>query len=411
MKGVGQGLIGLARRNPHVQRLGARVRRMELWLREVTLRPYYRRRLKAPVDGSLAVFNAYWYRGYGCNPAAVYRAARRLVPGLRGVWVVTPGGVASLPEDVEHVVAGSRAYYDVIARAKVFVGNVNFPDEVVKREGTVHVMTHHGTPLKLMATDLRGRAIPEAQIDFEGLARRCARWDYSVSSNAHSTQVWGRVYPGAYETLEVGYPRNDLLANATRDTSRQARSGLGIDSHERVVLYAPTFRDDESGYVERLDLVELAGRLGEGWTWLSRLHHIYAKDPFRGRPTGPPRVIDVSGHPSIETLCLAADVLITDYSSVLFDYAVLDRPIVIHAPDWERYRAERGTYFDLLAEPPGVVTRTLPEVETALRMGLVDDDAARSLRAAFRSRFCAFDQGDAAERVVRRAWSLDASQP
>jgi CDP-glycerol glycerophosphotransferase len=112
----------------------------------------------------------------------------------------------------------------------------------------------------------------------------------------------------------------------------------------------------------------------------------------------------VSAQPSVETLYLAADVLITDYSSAMFDYAVLDRPIVIHAPDWELYRELRGTYFDLMAEPPGVVTTTEAELIDALRSGAAWGEEARSLRSAFRARFCSLDDGHAAERVVRRVW-------
>ena len=110
-------------------------------------------------------------------------------------------------------------------------------------------------------------------------------------------------------------------------------------------------------------------------------------------------MLDVSAHPSVEELCLAADVLVTDYSSIMFDYAVLDRPIVIHAPDWETYRAKRGTYFDLLAEPPGRRDARPPtEVADALRAA---PTSRPSCAAAFRERFCALEDGGAAERVVR----------
>ena len=95
--------------------------------------------------------------------------------------------------------------------------------------------------------------------------------------------------------------------------------------------------------------------------------------------------------------------LLTDYSSIMFDYAVLDRPIVIHAPDWEAYKTLRGVYFDLMTEHPGVVTRTEPEVVEALRTDAWSEDAARA-RAAFRARFCALEDGRAADRVVRRVW-------
>jgi CDP-glycerol glycerophosphotransferase len=107
-------------------------------------------------------------------------------------------------------------------------------------------------------------------------------------------------------------------------------------------------------------------------------------------------------------------VLVTDYSSIMFDYGVLDRPIVAHVPDLDEYESRRGTYFDVTADRPGVVTRSDSELIEALRSGeALGDDAARA-RAAFRARFCYLDDGHAAERVVRRVWlgeSLDPVAP
>jgi CDP-glycerol glycerophosphotransferase len=137
---------------------------------------------------------------------------------------------------------------------------------------------------------------------------------------------------------------------------------------------------------------------------LARLHYFYGEDPELRRLHEAGRVRDVAGHPSIEELCLAADVLLTDYSSLMFDYAVLDRPIVIHAPDWETYKAIRGTYFDLMAEPPGVVTRTDDQLLEALQTRSAWGEDSTALRTAFRAKFCALEDGRAAERVVRRLW-------
>ena len=389
-----------------VGRIGRRAVRRT---RRTELQRHYRSRLKQPIDPDLAVFGAYWYRGYQCNPRAIYEKARELVPGMRGVWVVKPGARAGFPEGVEHVVAGSREYYDVIARARIFVNNVNFPNHLVKRAGTVHVMTHHGTPLKHMGLDLQHAAGAGARMDFAALMRRCARWDFSVSSNELSTLVWERVYPTSYETLEVGYPRNDILALAGDEQVARVRAELGIRPGQQAVLYAPTHRDYVEGYVSVLDVAAVAEALGPEYVLMARLHYFYDSDPLLRRLHREGRIRDVAAHPSVEQLCLAADVLVTDYSSIMFDYAVLDRPIVIHAPDWDAYRTLRGTYFDLLAEPPGAVARSESELVEALR-STAHDEPARLARAAFRARFCSLDDGRAAERVVRRVWPESRAQ-
>jgi CDP-glycerol glycerophosphotransferase len=390
------------------ERLHARRRSLVATAQRVSLERHYRERLRRPVDPDLAVFAAYWYRGCVCNPRAIHEAARELVPGLRAVWVVGRRGADAMPGGVEHVIAGTPEYYDAIARAGTLVNNVNFPNHLVKREGSVHVMTHHGTPLKRMGLDLRDTPGRDGGMDFAALLRRCARWDYSVSQNAFSTLVWERVYPGSYESLEAGYPRNDVLVRATGEDVARVRAHLGIAPGRRAVLYAPTRRDHLDGYVAPLDVGAVAARLGPDVVVLARPHYSYGPDRALRELHRAGRVLDVAAHESVEELCLAADVLITDYSSIMFDYAVLDRPIVVHAPDWELYRAVRGTYFDLLAEPPGVVTRTEEEVVRAFASGAVWGAEADAARRAFRARFCALEDGHASERVVRRAWGLGA---
>jgi CDP-glycerol glycerophosphotransferase len=379
---------GVARRR--LRRLPGQARRT---LRRATdrdpLRRRYRARLREPLDSNLAVFAAYWYRGYSCNPRAIHERAQELVPGLRGVWVVNEG--VSVPEGVEHVVAGSEAYYDVLARATYFVNNVNWPNHVVKRDGQVHLMTHHGTPLKQMGMDL---ARLPGQRGLAGVLRRCRRWDYAVSANAFTTLQFERAYPTRYRTLETGYPRNDVLATTTDATVRAAREALGIESGQTAVLYAPTHREYSDDPAPPLDLATFAEGLGGDHVVMARLHYFHDEHPLLRELHAAGRIRDVASHPSVEELCLAADILVTDYSSIMFDFAVLDRPIAIHAPDWEVYREQRGTYFDLLTEGPGPVARTDEELLELVKAG------PGKPRAEFRERFCSLEDGHAAERVI-----------
>ncbi|HEY9326963.1 MAG TPA: CDP-glycerol glycerophosphotransferase family protein, partial [Streptomyces sp.] len=365
-------------------------------------RRYYWYWRKLPLDRGLAVYAAYWNRGVSCNPEAVFRKAQELAPGVRGVWVVSKNQVDSVPEGIDYVVPGTRRYWATMARATYFFNNVNFPDHVVKRPGQVHVMTHHGTPLKIMGLDQQDYPAAAQGLNFDRLLKRVDRWDWSVSANPHSTEVWARAYPGAARTLETGYPRNDVLASATDEQVRAAREGLGIRPGQRALLYAPTHRDYEAAFTSRLDLERFCASVGPDTVVMVRAHYFYggAKLPDSSS------VIDVSEHPRIEELCLAADALITDYSSVMFDYAHLNRPIVVHAPDWETYRTVRGVVFDLLSgrpgETPGAVATTTEELARVFNDGSWDSPANRELLAAFRARFCPYDDGRAAERVVRR---------
>jgi CDP-glycerol glycerophosphotransferase len=207
-----------------------------------TNQEYYRERLREPLDPDLAVYGAYWFRGYACNPRAIYEKARELVPNARGVWVVKRDAAGAVPPGVEYVHPRTREYWDLIARATYLINNVNFANHLIKREGSVHVQTHHGTPLKYMGLDLKRSETQGRGMDFDKLLERIARWDFSISSNPHSTGVWERVYPGTYETLEVGYPRNDALAGATPESVAAAWAGPGdrARSHRRALRADPS---------------------------------------------------------------------------------------------------------------------------------------------------------------------------
>ncbi|WP_155390197.1 CDP-glycerol glycerophosphotransferase family protein [Catellatospora paridis] len=384
-----------------------RIRSISAKARRVTRQPsralkyaLYRAQLRLPLDEHLAVYSAYWNAAYSCNPAAIYEKARELAPHIRGVWVVKADRVANIPAGVDYVIEESPAYFRAMARAKYFISNANFPEYIVKRPGSVVVLTHHGTPLKLMGMD----GLTFAGRDGTGsaeLRRLVARWDYSIAANPFSTEAWRTAFPGGYESLEYGYPRNDVLVSATPEHGVRVRAELGIEPGKRVILYAPTHRGSTPGARSSyLDAAALAESLGPDTVILARSHYFYEDRPSAA--AGAARVVDVTTHPRVEDLYLAADVLITDYSSTMFDFAVLDRPIAVYAADWSYYRRSRGAYFDIAEAHPGVIATTQDELVALFASGAVDGPDARQRRAAFRERFCALEDGRASERVVRR---------
>ncbi|MGW6278958.1 bifunctional glycosyltransferase/CDP-glycerol:glycerophosphate glycerophosphotransferase [Kribbella sp. NPDC055071] len=325
---------------------------------------------RGKLDPNLAAYSSYWFKQFACNPRAIYAKAADLAPHLRGVWVVDADYQSAIPEGVEYVIAGSPAYEKLLSRATYFISNMNWPKELDKREGQIHLQTQHGTPVLTTGIDLR--EIPEAadELDVEELMHLVDRWDFNLSSNRYSSEIWERTYPAYFEELEYGYPRNDRLLTATVDDVRAIRTSLGYDDSHLVVLYAPAAR--------ALDPGRLAAAIGEHCRVVSR-----------------PRSSD---HARDEELMLAADVLISDYSSITFDYANLDRPIVLFI-DGDQ---ERNTYFDVAGFSPGLVARSLTELRTAFRTGAFASPEAAKHRHLYREKFCEYDDGRAAERVVRR---------
>ncbi|MEU9667289.1 bifunctional glycosyltransferase family 2 protein/CDP-glycerol:glycerophosphate glycerophosphotransferase [Streptomyces bobili] len=380
-------------------------------LRTAVLRSYYRVQRMLPVQNDVAVFAAYWNTDYACNPAAVHQKLLELAPHMRTTWVMRPGPRNTPPAGTNVVHPGSFGFWRAMARGKYFVNNVNFPTAWVKRPGQIHLQTHHGTPLKRMGVDLAEFPVAQRSLDMKTLMQRVDRWDYSVSANSFTTAIWDRAYPAEYTPLDYGYPRNDVLVNATEADRERAREKVGVPAGTTVVLYAPTHRDYQHEPRPMLDLEGLAHQLGDGFTVLSRAHYFNLAAPGRGGAEQEAGIIDVSGYPSVEELYLAADCLLTDYSSLMFDYALLDRPIVLFANDWEVYRATRGTYFDIHVESPGPVVATETDLLDVFLSGRWSDEASAKARAEFRRRFCEFDDGFAAERVVRRVFLNQENVP
>ncbi|MGW5306570.1 bifunctional glycosyltransferase/CDP-glycerol:glycerophosphate glycerophosphotransferase [Streptomyces griseoluteus] len=362
---------------------------------------------RRPLDPDLVVYSASSHRGMLGDPAAVYRAAGAIAPRLRGVWVVRDEETAAtLPPGTEYVLLGSRRYLEVTARAAFFVNDVNWPGALVKRPGTTHIQTHQGTPLKYLGADLLDRPGARLGFDVPRMLRRADRWDYGLVANRHAELVWERAFPCHFTSVRTGSPRNDVLVGAGASRGREFRRRHGIPEDHTVVLYAPTRRDYvRGGHADRLDLAAFAAGLGEGHTLVVRLHPSLANGPARGAGLAELArrgvVVDATDEPDAAEVMLASDALVTDYSSIMFDYANLDRPIVVHADDWDTFRASRGAYLDITARPPGHVTHSQRELVKLFESGAWRDGESAALRADFRARFCEFEDGRAAERVVR----------
>lgn len=359
---------------------------------------------RRPLDPHLAVYSAFSHRGALGDPAAIQQAAGTLAPHVRPVWVVRPEAVEHVPDGVDIVTPGTPRYHRVMSRATYFFNNVNWAPGLVKREGQIHVHTHQGTPLKHMGADLLGRSVATYNLNVAAQLRRSDRWDYSLVSGRHAQWAWDRAYPCRFTSLATGAPRNDVLVRGDELRAAAVRQRLRIPDGHTAVLYAPTPRDHSKRYEPRVDFERLVCELGPGITLLVRLHRRYARAAVRSlqlRDLEQQGLLrDVTDERCVEDLMLASDALVTDYSSLMFDYVHLDRPVIVHADDWATYRASRGTYFDLLATPPGHVTAGTGQLARLFTSGAWQDERSAALRSDFRARFCEYDDGHAAARVV-----------
>ncbi|HYC81010.1 MAG TPA: CDP-glycerol glycerophosphotransferase family protein, partial [Solirubrobacterales bacterium] len=291
----------------------------------------------------------------------------------------------------------------VLEAADLLVANTHTDLEWRKRDGAVYLQTWHGTPLKRIHHDVLWA--PEGRL--ARLDRDVAQWDLLLSPNPISTPRLRRAFGFEGEVLESGYPRNDVLSAPDRDERRaRLRAELAIGAEQTAVLYTPTWRDDavfaEGGkdFELALDHDAFERRLGGEQVLLLRLHYMLTG---RLQAAGRPAVRDVSAWPDVADLYLAADVLVTDYSSTMFDFAVTGRPQLFFTYDLDDYRDRlRGFYFDLEPVAPGPLLATNDELLAALT-DLPAVAAAHAERySSFRETFCPLEDGGASDRVADR---------
>ncbi|WP_062213244.1 bifunctional glycosyltransferase/CDP-glycerol:glycerophosphate glycerophosphotransferase [Demequina oxidasica] len=354
---------------------------------------FYRR--FARVNSGMVVMENLWGRAPRLNCLAIDREIRRTHPGMRIVWSVGAADTPGVPSGWEYVVKGSHKYYRVLATAKYFFLDVNLPGFWKKRPRQVFTQLHHGTPLKRMGVEEVG----QDRRWVNGLLGRCQNWDYSLVSNSYSAEVWKHSYPVNCETLEYGYPRNDVLVNADDSAVQAARERVGVGSDARVILYVPTFRERDRDLIPAADFDLIAEALDDGDVLLMRGHYLAGRE--RGAELHA-SMLDVTSYDAVEDLYLAADVMITDYSSAMFDFANLNRPIIVFAYDWEQYRIQRGTYFDITVDSPGIVARTASELAAALSSREYESPESAARLNRFQELFCEFDTGHAARDIVAR---------
>ncbi|NGO10922.1 bifunctional glycosyltransferase family 2 protein/CDP-glycerol:glycerophosphate glycerophosphotransferase [Streptomyces sp. HC44] len=382
----------------------ARTLRKKLASGDTKIRLYHEVFSRLPVKKGLVVFESHLGRQYSDSPRAIYEEMRRQGLEFEAVWSYA-GSPEGFPSDATLVRRWSLPYLKALAQAEFWVDNQSYPLKLTKRPRTTYIQTWHGSALKRMGFDepewkLRSRPQQEDQ------QRTLDRFDRFLIRSEHDVRTLAHAFRLKEKTLlRVGYPRNDALVRARLEPGRPSLAAeLGIPENKKVLLYAPTFRGRGKGRFELpFDVERFADTFGDRYVLLVRSHyldHVVLPPSVRGR------VIDVSAHHDVTPLLALADGLITDYSSVMFDYALLDRPMFFFAYDYEEYvYGGRGTYFDLLEHAPGPVVRNEDELHAAL--GSLEKQVVRyaEARERFVSDFGEYDKGNAAQSVVDQFFS------
>ena len=373
-------------------------------------RGYYPLALRAPLRDSV-LFVSWKGKQCGDNPLGIAAELRRRGDDREHLWVVNDWSVP-VPAGGTGVLRGTREYFDALARSRWIVSNDDMQLPFRKRDGQFYLQTWHGTLLKRIGFDIENPQFISGTAYFDHLAADVAQWDLLLSPNQFSTPLMRRAFRYQGEIAEYGYPRNDVLRSPdAAAVASSVRSRLGLPDRKRVVLYAPTWRDNQvyaNGkryrFDMRLDLEQAHSVLGDDYVFLIRGHHQMADDVPAGMRPG--FAVNVTAYPDISELYLVSDVLVTDYSSAMFDYAATGRPMLFFTYDLEEYRDKlRGFYFDFEAEAPGPLLSTSGEVYSALA---ATDAAVAPYGDAYKrftEKFCSLDDGHAAARVCDRLFT------
>ncbi len=376
--------------------LGALRRRRSDWLRKLQYRPQSTVTLREAV-----LFESFQGKVIGDSSLDIYLELKSRRPDLEFIW--TTSAKTEAPVGSRAVRHGSKEWLRAIATSKYLVNNTNFPWYFRKVQGQIYLQTWHGTPLKRLGRDIENNHLTKSYLDT--MDREASYWDYLISPSPFCTAI----FPGAFnyrgEIIETGYPRNDRLSKTDSAARQRIREKIGIsDPSETVVMYAPTWRDynrSATGNWQSVNFMNENIELPEGFTMIYRGHtntHAVHKNEVAGR------AIDVTMYPDVTELYLAADVMITDFSSVMFDYTVTGKPIMFLAPDLERYRAERGFYFDFEDTAPGPILNSEQEVlQTLGRIDQVSKLYEKRYRA-WQQKFNGLEDGNSAARVVDLVW-------
>jgi CDP-glycerol glycerophosphotransferase len=380
---------------------------------------YYRAQRLLPIREQI-LFSSFHGKLCGDNPRGIADELRRRDDSRQTIWAINDRSVL-VPPGADSVLIGTRAYFRALARSRHLIYNDHVPLPYRKRTGQRHVQTWHGTPLKRLGFDIGTPSSASGVRYLDYMAADVAQWDLLLSPNPFSTPIMRRAFRFTGEICETGYPRNDALVAAAaasgnggmRDAdpgSAAIRQRLGLRPGLKVAMYVPTWRDnqhDEAGrYLLdfRLDLAAAADRLAGEWVLLIRGHHLMAGGIQAAAIPG--FTIDVTGYPDIGDLLRITNALITDYSSVMFDFAPTGRPMLFFTYDLESYRDKlRGFYFDFESEAPGPLLATSDQVVAAVAD--IDSVAAKytAAHSAFTARFCPLDDGKASARACDRIFA------
>ena len=368
---------------------------------------------KLPIKENTILYESFLGRNYSDSPKAIFNyLLENDKDKWNHIWILNDKNIVENEkefknENVKIIKRFSWQYFYYVTISKYFILNMRQPKWLYKKVEQTILSTWHGTPLKRLVFDMENvtSANKNYKKDFYNQSRN---WDYLIAANKYSEEVFESAFMYPKEKiLTYGYPRNDILHNYSADYKHQIKEKLNLPTSKKVILYAPTWRDDEfhsaGNYKFKLqmDLERMREEFGEEYVIALRMHYFISDNMDL---TGfEDFAFDFSKYNDINDLYISSDILITDYSSVFFDFANLRKPILFFTYDIEKYQSMlRGFYIDVHNDLPGPLLRTNDELIDSIKHIDLTMENYKEKYEAFYQKYCYLEDGNATQRIVNR---------
>lgn len=378
---------------------------------------YQIRNFGTKIDDNMIFFSSFNGKYYTDSPKAIYQYMKDNpeFKNYKFVWVFSkPENYEFLKENKNTIIISrySKEYEKYLEKSKYWIINHRLADHIHPKKSQVYVQCWHGTPLKRLGCDIQktDNALNTLKEVKKKYLLEAKKLNYMISPSKFTTEKLTSAFVLKQVNkqncvIEEGYPRNDFLYNYANEDIKRIKEKLGIANiNKKIILYAPTFRDNQhkSGigytYKTEVDFDKLQSELQDEYIILFRAHYFVSNsfdfEKYKGF------IYNVSDLDDINELYVISDILITDYSSVFFDYANLKRPMIFYMYDFEQYKDEMRGFYINLDELPGEITKTEDTLIKAVKEteNFVYDERYKK----FNNKFNYLDDGQATKRTVEQ---------
>lgn len=375
---------------------------------------YYKTKYK--MDDKTILFEAFGGRNYTCSPKAIYEKMLTMkeFKDYTFVWSFIDPSKHEVKKDkrLKIIKSKSKEYYKYISISKYWIVNSIIEEGITKKKNQVYVQCWHGTPLKRLRYDI---VVNGASLNsVEEIRKRndidAKKFDYFISPSKYCTEKFTSAFNlkalGKENIIiEEGYPRNDFLFNKTKKDIDAIKKKLGLPLDKKVIFYLPTFRDNQHtsgvGYTYKLgiDFDSLKKKFSKEYVILFSPHYFIENSIDLTKYKG--FIYNVARYDEINELYLVSDIIMTDYSSVFFDYANLKRPMLFYMYDIDDYKGNLRDFYISLDELPGPIAKTQDELENNLKNIDKEFKKNKEKYEKFNEKYNYLDDGNASERVIK----------